>query len=83
MIKPYLQINIQNGVLNVLKIADPSDESYLILDIDIEDLKSLSPADAAYRIGGTVLNLLSTWNPSDFGGWSVPAVFEGLGKDGK
>jgi hypothetical protein len=81
MQKPHLQISIQNGVLKIIRSSNGVDEPFLILEVEIEDLKVLQPAEAAHRIGGTVLNLLRTWHKSDFGDWIVLPVFDGLGKD--
>lgn len=81
MEKPHLKISIENGVLKIVRGSTGVDEPFLILEVEIEELKVLQPAEAAHRIGGTVLNLLRTWHKSDFGDWIVPSVYDGLGKD--
>jgi hypothetical protein len=80
---PRLQINLENGAINIVKAARENEEPYLILDIELDELKALPPSEAAYRIGGTILNLLRVWHPSEFGEWSVPSVFDGVRKDAK
>jgi hypothetical protein len=77
MTTPRLEIYLENGSLCIAKVDDERVGTRLIMDIEVADLKTLATADAAHRIGGTVLNLLRLWHPNEFGEWQVPPVFGG------
>lgn len=72
---PRLEIFLENDALCIAKVDDEKAGTRLIVDIEMEELKSLSPTDVTYRVGGTVLNILRLWHPQEFGDWQVPAVF--------
>lgn len=70
---PRIEIYLdENSTLCVAKVENAGAQSRLILDIDLDDLKALKPEDAAYRVGGTVLNILKIWHKEKFDNWVVP-----------
>ena len=75
MTTPRLEIFLKDGALCIAKVDDEKVGARLIVDIEMDELKSLSPNDATYRVGGTVLNILRLWHGQAFGDWQVPAVF--------
>lgn len=76
MATPRLEIYLdESDNLCIAKVEATGTASRLILDIDLDELKSLDPKDAAYRVGGTVLNILRIWYKEKFGEWEVPSVF--------
>ena len=77
MMTPRLEIFLKDGALCIAKVDDDQVGTRLIMDIEMDDLKSLTANDATYRVGGTVLNLLRLWHPKEFGEWQVPPVFGG------
>jgi len=73
MTTPRLEIYLENGsTVCIAKVERPDAERRLIFDVDLEQIKSENPQDAAYRLGGAVLNILRVWHKREFGEWSVP-----------
>lgn len=75
MTTPRLEIFLENNSLYIAKV-DRDAPRKLIVDIDVDELKALSPSDASYRVGGTVLNMLKLWHAEVFGEWEVQPVFK-------
>jgi len=73
---PRLEIYLQDDRLCIAKVDDGNLGARLIVDIEMDELKSLNPTDATYRVGGTVLNVLRLWHEKEFGEWSVPPIFK-------
>jgi len=72
---PRLEIHLdQESDLCIAKVERENGESRLIVSVPIDEIKALSPENAAHRIGGTVLNILGLWHKQVFGNWEVPAV---------
>lgn len=68
-----LLISVEGNSLNIVRTVSPvSERDFLIVDLELEELKELVPSEAAYRVGATVLNLLAHWHPNEFGEWKVP-----------
>lgn len=68
-----LLISVEGNSLNIVRTVSPvSERDFLIVDLELEELKELVPSEAAYRVGATVLNLLAHWHPKEFGEWKVP-----------
>jgi hypothetical protein len=75
MTTPRLEIFLENGALCIAKVDNENEGTRLIVDIEMDELKSLTPAEATHRVGGTVLNILRLWHGEAFGAWQVPAIF--------
>lgn len=72
---PRLEIYLnQETDLCIAKVERENAESRLIVDVPIDELKTLGPESAAHRIGGTVLNILGLWHKQVFGNLEVPAA---------
>jgi hypothetical protein len=73
MNKPRVEIFLdENSNLCLTKVEHTGAEPKMILDIELADLLQESPTEAAYRLGGTVLNLMRLWHREEFGEWQVP-----------
>jgi hypothetical protein len=73
-----LMISVENNSLNIVRTVSPvSERDFLIVDLELDELKELAPSEAAYRVGATVLNLLAHWHPNEFGEWKVPPPSDG------
>ncbi|WP_072427671.1 hypothetical protein [Chitinimonas taiwanensis] len=71
---PRLEIHLNQELeLCIAKVERPGDESRLIIDMPLDELKALDPESAAHRIGGTVLNILGRWHKQAFRDWQVPS----------
>lgn len=72
---PRLEIYLSRKEgLCIAKVETQDAESRLIVNVPLEELMTHESADAAYRVGGTVLNILRLWHKQVFGDWEVPAV---------
>lgn len=72
---PRLEIHLNEELdLCIVKVEELGGEPRLIVDVPLEELKALNPENAAYQIGGTVLNVLGLWYKKAFGNWQVPSV---------
>jgi hypothetical protein len=75
MKEPHLEIYLnQDGDLCIARAKRSDVPFQLIVRVPPEELLTYEPADAAYRIGGSVLNLLQSWHGPLFGEREVPAV---------
>ncbi|MHA6851500.1 hypothetical protein [Ralstonia pseudosolanacearum] len=72
---PYLEIYLnQEDDLCIARAKDKDIPFQLIVNVTLDELRASDPTDAAYRVGGTVLNLLQSWHEQLFGDWKVPAA---------
>lgn len=63
MTTPRLEVYLdESDNLCIAKVEKAGAASRLILDIELDDLKSFDPVDASYRVGGTILNILRIWH---------------------
>ena len=81
MTVPRLEVFLnQETALCIAKVERDNGESRVIVEVPMDELRALEPGNAAYRIGGTVLNILRLWHKSVFENWETPGVmgdFEG------
>ena len=76
MTTPRLEIYLdESGALCIAKKERLDAPSRVILSVELDELKSLNPADGAYRVGGTVLNVLRLWHKEEFEDWEVPGLY--------
>ena len=60
---PYVEIYVSSEDGLCIARAKAADVPFqLIVNVPLDELQALDPADAAYRVGGTVLNLLRSWH---------------------
>lgn len=72
---PYLEIYLDSKEGLCISRAKAKDVPFhLLVNIPLGELSAYDPEDVAYRIGGTVLNLLQSWHGQLFGDWEVPAI---------
>lgn len=65
---PYLQIYVSPEDGLCIARAKAADVPFqLIVNVPLDELRALDPADAAHRVGGTVLNLLRSWHEGMLG----------------
>jgi len=70
---PYVEIYLSPEDGLCIARAKAADVPFqLIVNVPLDELQALDPADAAYRVGGTVLNLLRSWHGETLGGLKVP-----------
>ncbi|MCT7307908.1 hypothetical protein [Ralstonia wenshanensis] len=72
---PYVEIYLsQEDGLCIARAKAPNVPFQLIVNVPLEDLRALDPADAAHRVGGTVLGLLQSWHGETLGDLNVLEV---------
>lgn len=70
---PYVEIYLsQEDGLCIARAKAPNVPFQLIVNVPVDDLLALDPADAAHRVGGTVLSLLKSWHGETLGDLKVP-----------
>jgi len=74
MAAPRVEIYLHNNSLCISKVDNEDDGKFLVVETEMDELKKLEPTDAAYKVGGTVLNLLRLWHTKEFKDWQVPTV---------
>jgi hypothetical protein len=79
---PRLEIYLDGNLkLCIGKVESNTELPRLIVDIDLDELKSYEPENAAHRVGGTILNILKIWHEKAFEDWEVPVVSEEVRTD--
>jgi len=79
---PRLEIHLnQEAALCIAKVEREDAESRLIVDVPLGELEATGAEGAAYRIGGTVLNILRLWHKEAFENLAVPAVGDAMQDD--
>ncbi len=70
---PRIEIFLdEKSNLCLTKVERANADPKVILELELEELLREQPAEAAHRLGGTVLNILRLWNRDKFGNWEVP-----------
>ena len=78
MSTPRLEIYFDTDAgLCVSKVEKPNADPRLIVNVPVNELEAMGSQDAAYRVGGTVLNILRIWHKDAFDNLEVPSVSEG------
>jgi hypothetical protein len=71
MHEPYLALYIKDGVLYFDKKLPTEDEPRGIIEVGIDEVKSVEFDEAAKKLGGTVLGIFRLWHKNLFQTWDT------------
>lgn len=74
---PRLEIFLnESSMLCIAKVEQVGADSRLMVDVDLNELKSHGLEGASSRIGGLIINILSKWHKTEFESWDMSVAEE-------
>ena len=73
---PRLEVYLnEDAKFCISKVERVGAASRLMIEIDLEELKSYGADGAAGRIGSALINILSLWHKKEFETWNSPSAY--------
>jgi hypothetical protein len=75
--EPYLAIYVRDGNVLFTRKSRKDNEPFTLLHMEVDKVIAEEFDEAARKVGGMALGVLSLWHPDVFRGWGIPLQTEG------